>query len=182
MAKIVGEELWKHPGFPGMIVVSTNSTIKANGTLVMGRGAARQARDRIPGIDHECSRMIKRATRTVWAHPPPHGEMALEAYYQECEMEDQDSYSGTGYYFQVVREPNRYRVGFGIFQVKEHFRQEASLELIRRSASVLADYARQHPDMAIRMNYPGIGYGGLTKQKVKPLLERLPDNITICWR
>lgn len=182
MAKIVQEELWQHPGFPGMIVVTTNATITYDDRLVMGRGAAWQARHRIPGIDKECTHIIREATRSVWSYPAPHGEMAMDAYNMECMMEDPDSYAGIGYYFQVVRKPTDEKVGFGIFQVKVHFRQQADPELIRRSVSSLDVYACRHRDTQIRMNYPGIGYGHLPRAKVEPLLAYLPDNVTICYR
>lgn len=150
MAKIVREELWKHPGHPGMIIVTTNAIVKANGALVMGRGAARQARDRIPEIDLEC------------------GTAARQAAHR--------------YGFHVVRPPTGGKVGFGIFQVKYHYKELANLELIELAVKKLTNYANEFPDVAIRMNYPGIGHGGLTRQEVEPLLLSLPDNITICWR
>lgn len=150
MPNIVREELWKHPGFPGMIVVTTNATIKKNNALVMGRGAALQARDRIVCIDQECGLAIHQAS----------------AFYG----------------FLVVRQPTEDRVGFGIFQVKDHFRDQADLELIEAAVLALSEYAVSHPDVAIRMNYPGIGCGGLLPAKVAPLLARLPDQVTICHR
>lgn len=182
MPNIVQEELWKHPGFPGMIVVTTNATITTKGVLVMGRGAALQARRYIPGIDFECADVIREATRSIWSYPAPRGEMAMDAYNTECMMEDEDQYHGVGYYFRVVRKPTDKKTGFGIFQVKVHFRQRAELELIYRSVSMLDEYARRHPDTQIRLNYPGIGAGGLPRSKVEPPLRRLPDTVTICYR
>ena len=167
MSNIVREELWKHPGFPGMIVVTTNATIKSNNGLVMGRGAAREARDRISCIDQECGLAIK---------------AAINRSYQLRDKPAPDQYVSVGYYFLEVRPPTEDKVGFGIFQVKVHYAEAAEVELIRRSAARLADYARQHPDTAIRMNYPGIGHGHLSRSEVEPLLADLPDNITICWR
>jgi len=182
MPNIVQEELWKHPGFPGMIVLTTNATVTEKGLLIMGRGAALQAKRRIPDIDRECTKIIRNATRSIWSYPAPHGEMAQEAYYQECAMEDEDYYHGVGYYFRVVREPIEDKIGFGIFQVKVHFRNRAELELIRRSASILCDYANQNLNTQIRMNYPGIGAGRLPMHDIEPLLEILPENVTICYK
>ena len=180
MPNIVREELWEHPG---MIVVTTNATITHRGLLVMGRGAPLQAKQRYPRIAKECADVIREATRSVWSYPAPYGDMAMGAYDMECEMEDMDGYSGVGYYFQVIRPPcpDENKVGFGIFQVKAHFRDNAHLELIRRSVVALREYCRNHPDVSIRMNYPGIGYGHLGREAVKPLLVGLPDNVTICY-
>lgn len=47
-----------HMGF-GLFLVTTNSYIKKNGELVMGRGAAKQLRDISPGIDSHFGKEIK---------------------------------------------------------------------------------------------------------------------------
>ena len=182
MPNIVREELWRHPGFPGMIVVTTNAVITERGFLVMGRGAAQQAKRRIPGIDTECALVIRESTRSTWSCPAPTGEMAQDAYYDECMREDDDPYSGVGYYFREVRKPTDKKVGFGIFQVKVHFTQRADLSLIHRSASMLTLYCHRHPETQVRMNYPGIGAGRLPRAKIEPLLTDLPDTVTICYR
>ncbi|MFW6184985.1 MAG: hypothetical protein ACOC8X_14395, partial [Chloroflexota bacterium] len=41
-------------------LITTNSTLKKSGALVMGRGIARQARDRFPGLDLALGREIAR--------------------------------------------------------------------------------------------------------------------------
>lgn len=183
MAKIVREELWQPTDGLYLIAVSTNASISSKGKLVMGRGAAHQARERLPGIDRECAKVIEDALRSIWSYPAPHGDAAMDAYDMECDAEDFDHYSGTGYYFRVVREPQVGKAGFGIFQVKEHFGDKADLELVRRSAIVLAEYARQHSDVQVRMNYPGIGWGGRRhRREVEPLLDCLPENVTVCFQ
>lgn len=67
----------------------------------------------------------------------------------------------------------------GVFQVKRNFRDSASLELIDYSAEMLSILAHSMPDKIFRMNYPGIGNGGLEFKYVNPLLEHLPDNVLI---
>lgn len=39
-------------------LITTNSTVKSNGAVVMGRGIARQMRDQFPGIDAEIGSKI----------------------------------------------------------------------------------------------------------------------------
>lgn len=41
-----------------VIVITTNATIKRNGTLVMGRGVARDFRDNFPGLDKICAEAV----------------------------------------------------------------------------------------------------------------------------
>jgi hypothetical protein len=68
----------------------------------------------------------------------------------------------------------------GLFQVKYHYAQRASLDLIQLSTNMLKEYALQHPER-IDLNYPGIGNGGLNKRDVYPIISQLPDNVHI-WQ
>ncbi|MCP4539460.1 MAG: hypothetical protein GY832_20170 [Chloroflexi bacterium] len=155
MPKIVPHDLWESPGLPGMWVVTTNSYIKHNGALVMGRGAARQAMDKLPNIEYLSGAAVERISGRDFAK---------------------------AYGFLVVVPPTDTAVGFGVFQVKWHWKDPANLGLIQMSVSALAEYADINPDVSIRMNYPGIGNGRLKRSEVGPLLTPLPENVTICWR
>ncbi len=53
--KIVREDLWKPCDF---WIVTTNSTLRSDLSLVMGRGSALEATKRWPGIDRECGKAI----------------------------------------------------------------------------------------------------------------------------
>lgn len=39
-------------------VVTTNALVRRNGALVMGRGAAKTFRDKFPGLDLECGKLV----------------------------------------------------------------------------------------------------------------------------
>lgn len=65
------------------------------------------------------------------------------------------------------------------FQVKRHFKDEASPELIQRSVQELTAHAQANPDKAYALNFPGIGNGKLKYDDVLPLLEPLPNNVTV---
>ena len=67
----------------------------------------------------------------------------------------------------------------GVFQVKEHFKQQADLTLIDYSCKMLTTIATQNNTLIYHMNYPGVGNGGLAEQYVQPLLETLPDNVVV---
>ena len=43
-------DMWSAYDQAGLYLITTNSTITRNGRLVMGRGIAKQARDRFPGL------------------------------------------------------------------------------------------------------------------------------------
>ena len=157
---IIQEELWKNPGFPGLIVITGNGTIGRNGKLIMGRGAAKQAKDRIKGIDRECGAIAR-------AYVP----LATSTGYSQ-------------YGFMIVREPTDEKIGFGVFQVKWHYAENACLDMIERSAKLLNKYALENPDTNIRMNFPGIGAGKLKFEEVEPIVvkELTAHNLTICTK
>ncbi len=68
---------------------------------------------------------------------------------------------------------------YGIAQVKYRFNEKADLELITYSMNMLKETAKPNRDSRYNINFPGIGYGGLSKDEVMPILERLPNNIII---
>ena len=68
----------------------------------------------------------------------------------------------------------------GVFQVKTNFRFNAHVDIIKHSVEKLKEYlSTQSPLKLVHMNYPGIGYGGLPKMIVEPLLANLPENVVI---
>lgn len=161
--QIVKEELLHVKDLPTMVVITTNSIVKGNGALVMGAGAARQVRDKVPGIDKECgSAIIARKERDTFAR-------------------NQDMYG-----FLEVRPWTRPgKGGFGIFQVKRHFKSEAQIDLINYSCQTLSQWMRGNEfKCPVRMNFPGIGNGKLKREKVEPILrahfKELP--VTVCVR
>lgn len=127
MPKIVQEDLWTPIPYPGMVVVTTNGSIRhGRGTLVMGRGAAYQVTQRMPGIDRECGQWIAYDPLSV-------------------------KYNGVWVYgFQVVRKPVPQRpkgnemTGFGVFQVKYAWSDLADIGLIALSMHMLKLYATVH--------------------------------------
>ena len=146
---IVKQDLWNLVDLPAIYVVTTNSYIKNNGSLVMGRGAASQAVNKIPGIAFDCGKAIANV--------------------------------GDPYSFLVIHHPTQIKAGFGIFQVKRFWGSDAELSLIEQSANRLSEFARKYPNLTIRMNYPGIGNGGLSREDVEPLIKELAKVVTICY-
>ena len=60
MATLRKGDMWTAYDDADLFLITTNSTLKKNGVLVMGRGIARQARDRFPGLDAALGRVIAR--------------------------------------------------------------------------------------------------------------------------
>jgi len=137
---------------PDLLCFTANATIKANGALVMGKGAAEEARDRFPGIDLKLGEIIKN-----YQISPPRK-----------------------YGLLVILWPGL-SVPIGIFQVKYHWKDIARLDLIRYSTVQLFKHIIYSSPQSIYLNFPGIGNGQLAEADVLPIISLLPDNVTI-WR
>jgi hypothetical protein len=141
-------DMWTAFDEAALFLLTTNSTIKRNGALVMGRGIARQARDRFPGLDSALGKQIQSA----------------------C--------SNQGRYGLLV-SPRWPEARLGAFQVKRHYSQPASLELIRHSTAMLCTWCTEHPTATVAVNFPGIGNGRLPREDVLPIIMQLPDRVSI---
>jgi hypothetical protein len=71
----------------------------------------------------------------------------------------------------------------GLFQVKLHFKDLASIELISMSTDMLNVYARENPTKQIALNFPGIGNGNMSDHydEILGILSVLPDNVSV-WK
>lgn len=149
-------DMWSAYDNADLFLITTNATIKRNGALVMGRGIARQAFDRFPGLDAVLGKQILNVCGTPSALPR----------------------SGQGEYGLLVssRWP---KAKLGAFQVKWHYSQPASLDLIRCSTAMLCAWCADHPAAHIALNFPGIGNGSLHREDVLPIIAQLPDQVTI---
>lgn len=65
------------------------------------------------------------------------------------------------------------------FMVKDHWQNEASLDIIERSVFHLKHGFADMDKKRIDLNFPGIGNGRLKRDAVLPLLQSLPDNVHI---
>ncbi|MFQ5418876.1 MAG: hypothetical protein ACE5EY_00795 [Anaerolineae bacterium] len=131
-----------------LFVITTNAAIKRNGALVMGRGIARQARNRFPGLDVALGQQIL-------------------------------SVCGNQGQYGLLVSPRWPEARLGAFQVKQHYSQPASLELIRHSTAALCAWCIEHPTARVALNFPGIGNGRLRREDVLPIVAQLPDQVTI---
>jgi len=156
--EILAEDLWKPVRGQVMYIVTTNGCVQKGRGLIMGAGAAKEAVRRYPDIEKwSASSILKNGVQV---------EGWLYRYV----------------FLPVLPVTPEQPVGLGIFQAKLHFKHPSSLDLIRQSAQMLQEYSKARPAVRFRLNFPGIGLGGLSKDAVLPLLVFLPDNVTICYR
>lgn len=145
-------------------LVTTNNYLRNNGSLVMGRGAASQVTRMWTGIDMEFGGLIE-------------AEAVRQAATGECRNAVKLEYG-------VLVAPSPYAlkgrdVWLGIFQVKYRWWDSADLGLIERSVGVLGKWVEANPGMRVALNFPGIGNGHLKRADVMPMVERLPDAVTV---
>lgn len=135
-----------------LFLLTTNSTIKRNGALVMGRGIARQARDRFPGLDAALGKQIL----STCGNQGQYG-LLVSPRWPEARL-------GA---FQVKRHYSQ--------PASTSTSLSAGLELIRHSTAVLCAWCTEHPGATIAVNFPGIGSGRLSREDVLPIIMQLPD-------
>jgi hypothetical protein len=141
--------MWSAWNQADLFLITTNSIIKKNGALVMGAGIARQARDRFPGIDLALG-----------------GHIHLKR-------------GGSGSLYGLIVSPKWPHAKLGAFQVKYHWKDRADTEIIQFSVECLLEWLEHFPDAKVHLNFPGIGNGKLSPEEVMPLIEALPDNVTV---
>lgn len=148
---VVETALWKHPGNPGMIVVTSSASLDEEGRLYMRYGEGLEATRRIPEIEVQAGRKVKTRLK-----------------------------NGI-YGFLPVRpsRPKAQVVGFGLFQTRHDWDEPDDPELIRRSMDRLRHYLGRHSGLKIRMDFPGLN-SGLEAEDVALLLEPIPDAVTLC--
>jgi hypothetical protein len=147
--------LWSNPrNYCGQLLCFTsNSFVKNNRRLVMGAGAAYAAYRYKP----ELAQIFGHQILTGVGHLGVYGLLL-------------DRSSGISPELPLI----------GAFQTKTNYNIPSSLGLIERSLSALRKFCEDHPDIFVHLNFPGIGYGGLKPEEVKPLLlSYLTDQVTV---
>ena len=131
--------------------VTTNATLRKDGALVMGRGAALQAKKYNPTLPYRLGSVLK-------------------GYSEGAKICDGLPIYGLIHYTCLK---------IAGFQVKYHYRDRADLALIVVSSMMLR-YIASNRRRTLFLNFPGIGNGGLDIEDVKPYLDiYLPDNVHV---
>lgn len=151
--RVIKGDLFDEIGSADLLLVTCNNTIKKNGDLVMGRGAAHDLAERYPWIPVEAGKEVR---TSLWL-------------------------PGLGWRYGVkVTWKKVKKTCFGIFQVKYHFAQPANVDLILYSTRILCKVALDY--RRIVMNFPGVGHGRLRFEDVLPIVVTLPENVFLYVR
>jgi hypothetical protein len=65
MREVTGD-LWTYADQGAWVAITTNGTVRRDGSLVMGRGVALQAARRYPALPRELGRVVARSGNYVW--------------------------------------------------------------------------------------------------------------------
>lgn len=149
MPTYVTGDMWTAYPTADLFCITTNSFITHDGRLVMGRGIARQARDRFPGLDTRFASAMKprcgHLGRYGLIHDPRGTKLA--AFQVKHHWSDMADLTLIAYSAQALA---RY--------IQNHPRGDK---------------------LIVHLNFPGIGNGRLNPTDVLPLLESLPANVYI---
>jgi hypothetical protein len=142
------------PTFSGknLFVVTTNGLVRYR-ALVMGAGIADTAARHFVGLRGAAARVID-PEDTRSDIPFSYGLMIVPA----------ETVPGQG-------------CDIGLFQTKRYPRDRSDLNLIKYATLLLSRLAPQYDQ--IHLAFPGIGLGRLTVEQVLPIIEELPDNVTV---
>lgn len=151
--KLKTGNMWSAWDKADLFLVTTNSTIRKDGALVMGRGIAWQAAKRFPRLPYALGAGIERRSMGDCQHVT-YGILVSQTW------------------------PS---VKIGAFQVKYYWGDQARLNLIKFSTNELITWCAEHPTAQVHLNFPGIGNGGLTPEQVLPIISKLPNTVTV-WR
>ena len=147
-------DMWSVASESDYFCITTNSYLRKDGCLVMGRGIANQALVKFPNIGMFAGGLIR--------------------VHAICKRKI--------YSLLLFENPwSRSPKNFGLFRVKDHFRDAAKIPIIRESAESLREIATTNSDARFDLNFPGIGYGRLDEKDVVGILRILPPNVHI-WR
>lgn len=147
MIEVVGDLF----GFPANArCITTNGAIRKDGAAVMGRGVAEQAKALFPGIEYILGGILEK-----------HGNHVSAIYH-------------VGIYPLV--QPRGLRCSLLSFPVKDHWRDRARFDLIRRSALELVEMTNDSGWEVVALPRPGCGNGGRRWGDVQALIEDILDD------
>lgn len=131
--------------------VTTNSFVKKDGSLVMGRGIAKQVKEMFPGIDADFGFAISSRGKS-------------EGFY--------------GTLSHILHPKIRaFQVKYHWAAPAEYTLIRKACEFMMMDKDT--DEALENKQMVYFLNFPGIGNGRLKREAVLPLIEKLPDSVHV---
>ncbi len=144
--------MWTELGKAKVILFTANSTVTERGHLVMGGGAALQAKMLVPSAPEAFGQYLI-------------SNNLINKKFDLMILEnDKRTIDTTG---TII----------GAFQTKYEVWKPSEYKYVIDSVDALAKVCGRYNKVVLNM--PGIGLGGLERERVLPLLKDLPDNVII---
>lgn len=167
-------EMWDAFEYTDLFLTTSNSTLTSTGNqLIMGAGHAKQVATKFVGIDSKLGQAI------IYQVDVMHKAGAYETKMPYV-LSGNGMFKCYNPYGLIVSE--RWPKGkIGLFQTKDWFSHDSSIELIEFSTKMLRHWCERNPKSRVDMPFAGIGKGRLDIDTVRPILETLPDTVYV-WR
>jgi O-acetyl-ADP-ribose deacetylase (regulator of RNase III) len=145
------------------ICVTTNGNYTVGGLACMGGGCAGVAARRWPEVPKRLGKLLKQYHNNI-----PFVIGAVDAQGNHLDMTP-----------KMIKD-HKYKCLIFSFPTINNLGKESNIQLIKQSATIMADYAEQFDLKQIILPRPGVGIGGLTWAEVKPVIAPiLGDRFTI---
>lgn len=143
-------DIWEHADDYDAIVITTNGFVKQNGEAVMGRGIAKQAKEKYPWLPKLLGGWIIASDNMagIFTH-------------------------GSIYPKHIITMPVKPILGPN---GEPGWKAKADICLIKESARITAINVNDYEIEKIIMPRPGCGNGGLKWEDVKPIIEPIFDD------
>ncbi len=159
-------DLFSFIGKADAICITTNGSTKMNGAAVMGRGCAKEAKERFKGIDHilgsslrkngnSVQVLMKSENTAIVSFPVKPGDVRSHYQVNKC------SIRAEGYY------------------ITPGWSMKADQRIIEHSAKELKELADKNNWQTVVLPRPGCGNGRFKWEDVKPLLKDLDDRFIV---
>jgi len=159
---------WNYDGVADAICITTNGYVTKDGRAVMGRGIAKEAKERLPGIDLELGRLLKEEGNVPHILGMLPGGSLIVSFPVKPESV---LYDGGNVVEHIKR---RWKLKKG--QVVPGWAAKADLFLIFKSAILLREMADRHSWKQVILPRPGCRAGELDWELVKPVIKDVLDD------
>lgn len=190
MIEVFGN-LWEYEA--DAVCITTNGYTKNNGEAVMGRGCAKEATEMFPKISLYLGQKLKRdgnhvafvAGPALWRMRRECGASFHSSYIRNnptCGLpphydgHHEDKYSTATWFDDEFDNSGSHLKPIVFFPVKHHWREQADIELIKRSCVELMELTERQGWETVVLPRPGSGNGRLQWEYVKANIESLLDD------
>lgn len=141
------------------ICITTNGNYTVGGLACMGGGCAGEAARRWPEVPKRLGKLLKQFRNNI---PFVIGAVDEKGNHLVLNPE--------------MIQNRQFKCLVFSFPTINNLGSASNLQLIKQSASIMADYATQFKLKSIILPRPGVGIGGLSWEEVKPEIEKILDD------